>query len=130
MHEIKVNFGDLEIKIKGKSDQFWGLDLQVEAIKALIEMIDLKFAREKDAEIVQKVYLSILDTLGANLKVDIMGFNSKKRNIEAVNEFIKWCLDEKLYEREGFAELLDQEDDELDFGAIFADYLKNNRNLD
>ena len=37
---------------------------QVKAIKALIEMMDFKFVEEEDPEAQQKVFLSLIDTIG------------------------------------------------------------------
>jgi hypothetical protein len=45
---IELNHEDLKITIEGKGDVFGSLDLQVNAIKALISMLDFKFAENID----------------------------------------------------------------------------------
>jgi hypothetical protein len=39
---------DIKITVEGKGALFGGLDLQVNAIKTMIEMMDFKFAEEAD----------------------------------------------------------------------------------
>jgi hypothetical protein len=110
-HFIRVGNADDEgvsIEIKGSSDQFGALDLQVEAIKSLISMMDFKFAEEEDFDIRQKVYLQILDAVGSMIKLDFEGFSDEKRNIEVVRDFLNWVLEEKLCELPGYRELLDR----------------------
>jgi hypothetical protein len=118
---ISIQSGDIKINIEGNSEQFGGLDLQVKAVKALIEVMDFKFAEEEDFEIRQKVYLQILDAVGSMIKLDFEGFSDEKRNIEAVRDFLDWVLEEKLHEHPGYKELLDQpqEEDDFDFSTLF-----------
>lgn len=122
-HFIRVENTDdegISIEIKGSSNQFGALDLQVEAIKSLISMMDFKFAEEEDFDIRQKVYLQILDAVGSMIKLDFEGFSDEKRNIEAVRDFLNWVLEEKLHEHPGYKELLDQpkEEDDFDFSTL------------
>ncbi|ATA58808.1 hypothetical protein [Geobacillus stearothermophilus] len=110
-HFIRVGNVDdegISIEIKGPSNQFGALDLQVQAIKSLISTMDFKFAEEGDFEVRQKVYLQILDAVGSMIKLDFEGFIDEKRNIEAVCDFLNWVLEEKIYELSGYRELLDQ----------------------
>jgi hypothetical protein len=111
--KIIANLGDTKVTIEGPSEQFGSLDLQVKAIKGLIEMLDFKFVEEEDPGSRQKVYLALLDTIGAMLKVDMVAFNNDDtRNIETVHQFLTWVLKERVHEQPGYAELLDQEDAE------------------
>lgn len=109
-----VNYDDLTISVEGNSEQFGGLDLQVKAIQALIEMMDFKFAEEEDPEAQQKVFLSLIDTIGAMMKLDFHGFDDEKMNIEFVKDFIEWTIANKLHKQPEYAQLLDQVNQEDD----------------
>lgn len=102
----------LEIQINGESEISNGLDLQVKAIKTLIQLLDFKTALEKDKEIEKKTYLILLDVIGSLLKIDIPGFdNDEIPNIETVHQFLSSVLKQELHKQPGYAELLDQDCD-------------------
>jgi hypothetical protein len=76
---IFIQSDGVKIDVKGITEQYSGLDLQVKAITAIIEMIDYKFAEEDDPEIRQKVALQILDSIGSSIKYGMIGFSNKKK---------------------------------------------------
>ncbi|WP_026574497.1 hypothetical protein [Bacillus sp. UNC438CL73TsuS30] len=110
---LKIYADDMEIIIDGESEVFNGLVLQVKAIKALIETLDFKFAQEEDMEASQKSYLVLLDAIGAMLKVEMPVFdNDETPNIETVNQFLTWILEKEVHKQPGYAELLDQDEED------------------
>jgi hypothetical protein len=109
---ISIQSDDVKVEVKGITKQFGGLDLQVKAIVALIEMIDYKFAEEDDPEIRQKVALQILDSIGSSIKYNMIGFNNrKKKNVEVTQEFLNWIINTNIYEQPEYASLLDIEEE-------------------
>lgn len=72
---IHLTSEDLIIKIEGADEQkyahFGGIDLQLKAIKLLIEQLDFKFAEENDSGAPQKILNEILETVGETYKYHI-----------------------------------------------------------
>lgn len=102
----------LEIQINGDSEIISDLDLQVKAIKTLIESLDFKSAKKSDREIEQKTYLILLDVIGSLLKIDIPGFDhGETANIETVHQFLSQILKQEVHKQPGYIELLDKECD-------------------
>jgi hypothetical protein len=113
--QITVMSDGIEINIDGKSGVFNGIDLQIEAIRLLIETIDYKFAEEIDPEARQKTSLRLLDAIGAAIKVDMRmyGHETNMRNIEAVQDFLNWIIKEKIHEQPTYAYFLDNSDEDV-----------------
>ncbi|MGG2201402.1 hypothetical protein [Paenibacillus validus] len=107
--QIHLTTDGIEISINGESGMFNGIDLQIEAIRALVEMIDYKFAEEVDPEARQKATLRILDAVGAAIKIDMrmFGYDAEMKNIEAVQEFLSWITTERIHEQPTYAYFLD-----------------------
>ncbi|MGG2197873.1 hypothetical protein [Paenibacillus validus] len=116
--QIHLTTDGMEISINGESGMFNGIDLQIGAIRALVEMIDYKFAEEIDPEVRQKATLRILDAVGAAIKVDMrmFGHDAEMKNIEAVQEFLSWITTERIHEQPTYAYFLDNatEDEETE----------------
>ncbi|WP_042375317.1 hypothetical protein [Neobacillus jeddahensis] len=114
--KMVANLGDTVVTVEGPTEQFGSLGLQINAIKGLIEMLNFKSVEEDDPEASQKAYLVLLDTIGAMLKTESPAFdNDNTRNIEAVHQFLEWVLKAKIHEQTGYSELLDKDEEDLDW---------------
>lgn len=123
MRFIEVNSDGLKIKIEGEGAIFGSLDLQVNAIKALISVIDFKFAEEADEYAMDKVYLQLLDAIGASIRFHFPNTEKESKNIEFVFDYLKWILEQKINEKPDIHFLLDiKEDDETD--GLFDSFIK------
>ncbi|KAA0780882.1 hypothetical protein [Bacillus cereus] len=57
----------------------------------------------------------LLDAISAMLKIDMPGFdNDETKNIEVVHQFLSWVLEQRIHKKPQYAELLDQDKDDLD----------------
>lgn len=110
---IEVTYGDMIIKIEGKSQIFGGLDLQVNAIKALISMMDMKFAEEKDEYARDKVYLQILDAVGSHIRLDsIFPAKETEKNVHVTKKYLDWIIESEIDEVPQIKMLLDAADED------------------
>lgn len=108
---IQLHSDELKITIEGEGDVFGSLDLQVKAIKALIEMINFKFAMEIDEYAQDKVYLQIFDALGILIKSDSLGDKSLK-NVEVAHSYLEFALRNKIHQLPQIQFLLDVVEEE------------------
>jgi hypothetical protein len=110
---LEVHFDGVKVQVDGESNVFNGLDLQVKAIKGLIETMDFNFAQEDDMEIDQKTYLVLLDAIGSMLRANMHAFDTENsKNIEVVHQFLSWVIKNDVHKQPEYAKALDQKDDE------------------
>lgn len=100
---------DFRMILQGEHKSFVALDLQLKAIKNLIESADFKFDIEDDPYVEEKYILSILDSIGHILK-NYFHNEIDKKNIELVKIFLDNIIENKDHEKDIFKNILDQQD--------------------
>lgn len=100
---------DLVLILQGEHKSFVALDLQLKAIKRLIEHADFKFDIEDDPYIEEKYILSILDSVGYILQ-NYFHNEVNNKNIELVKLFIDNFIELKQYDNPIYKEILDKQD--------------------
>ncbi|MMZ54846.1 hypothetical protein D1872_166750 [compost metagenome] len=94
---LKINFnhgGANEIVVEGNSEIFGGVDLQINAIKVMLENLDFKFARDQAGyDYSDKAFLQIIDSLGSALRAE-GEYPEGISNVEAVLYYLKFALEE------------------------------------
>ncbi|MFS0855199.1 hypothetical protein [Paenibacillus taichungensis] len=87
--------GDNEIVVEGNSEIFGGVDLQITTITTMLESLDFKFAHDHVGhDYADKSFTKILDSLGAALKGEIPEYPEGMSNIEFVQYYLKFMLEE------------------------------------
>ncbi|MGG4481230.1 hypothetical protein [Paenibacillus illinoisensis] len=87
--------GDNEIVVEGNSEIFGGVDLQVNAITTMLGSLDFKFAHDHVGyEYADKAFTKILDSLGGALKAEIAEYPDGMSNIEFVQYYLNFMLEE------------------------------------
>lgn len=104
---------DVSVKVEGKSEIFGGVDLQVAAAKQLLSFIDFKFAQEHAGmDYPQKAHIQLINAIGSTIK-DQGYYPDELSNLEVVQGFLNWFLDDaKLHQTEEYVELLKEDEDE------------------
>ncbi|WP_411503401.1 hypothetical protein [Brevibacillus centrosporus] len=105
---------NLSVIIQGNDKKFWNSDVRLAAITHLIGSLDFKHDMDADYDLFQKYMLAILDAVGN--AIDWAAPYDEQRNIEVVKKFIEHALDSNIVveaEQEG---LIDQKEDDIDFG--------------
>lgn len=110
--QIEINSNGTTIKIEGESDIFGGVDLQIKAAQALIENMDFKFAHEHITyEYSQMAYVQIINSLGRLMKWD-GDYPDNMSNIEIVQSFLNWFIEEGIHETPKYVALQLDHDEE------------------
>ncbi|WP_342480258.1 hypothetical protein NST07_23515 [Paenibacillus sp. FSL L8-0340] len=109
--DILIRSEDVTVTINGEHEIFMGADLQLKAVKAIIESMDFKFAHEDDYAYSQKAHIQIINSLGKSIKSEGI-YPDEMPNILVVQSFLNWFIDdEKLHENKVYAELLKDDED-------------------
>ncbi|WDQ34961.1 hypothetical protein PTQ21_12250 [Paenibacillus marchantiae] len=86
---------DNEIVVEGNSEIFGGVDLQVSAITAMLENLDFKFANDHlGNDYADKAFTKILDSMGRALKAETEEYPDGMSNIEFIQYYLKFMLEE------------------------------------
>ncbi|MGE7219627.1 hypothetical protein ACQKJC_24635 [Priestia koreensis] len=116
--ELELPSGDLTLNLTGPTMTFTGLDLQIKGILKLIDMLDFKFAVDKDYDFPLKAFLMVLDKLGLFMRLD-GDYGRERSNLEVVVAFLEWVSEDGLADSKIFKELLSKYDDgETDWSTL------------
>lgn len=85
------------------------LNSKLKAIHLLIESIDVKHACDENYEIFNKVMLSILDSVGAALKVESV--IDEHRNLQSVRYLVNEVFENNLFESPRYKGIFDNEEE-------------------
>jgi hypothetical protein len=111
-NQIEIHSNGITITVEGESEIFGGVDLQLKAAQAIIENMDFKFAQEhKDYEYPQMAYIQIINSLGRQMKWD-GDYPGRMTNIEIVQYFLNWLIEEGIHETPKYAALQLDRDEE------------------
>ncbi|KAA8787848.1 hypothetical protein EC604_28915 [Paenibacillus amylolyticus] len=98
MERTKMNFNCAdanEIVVEGNSEIFGGVDLQIQAITAMLENLNFKFAYDHvGPDYADQSFLRILEALGSALKAEGV-YPDGISNMEAVQYYLKFTLDQE-----------------------------------
>jgi hypothetical protein len=111
-HDIEIRSDGLKIIVKGDSKIFGGVDLSLKAALTLIESLDFKFAQDHVGfDYPQKAHIQVINSLGRSIKAQ--GFYPDElSNIEVVQHFLNWFIEQNIHESDEYTSLLKDEEDE------------------
>jgi hypothetical protein len=105
--EITYKGNELEVKIKdyAETQPFPKLFAQMKAVKAIIENLDFTLEMDEDFEISQKVFISILTSVG-NLHKQMIPVHGNKSGLEVTKFILDFIVEQKIDQLEEYQEFI------------------------
>ncbi|MGE4282352.1 MAG: hypothetical protein AB7G87_01385 [Clostridia bacterium] len=94
--KISVLCNDLKIEISGNQDSscFMSQDLLLRSVLALLNF-DFKWMKEKDFQVADKYFITILDKLGQIIKAEA-GEDYRLDNLLFIKHYLEWATDQNV----------------------------------